>query len=197
MPPTASRPSRLRSLVRRPGLVVAVVVVVVAAGVAVWRLDQPSAAARQRAAQQDSSATTGLTTYPSGNRPPAVTGDTLDGGKLTLADLRGHVVVLNVWGSWCMPCRKEAPDLALAAHETAPRGVRFVGIDTRDNAASAQAFVRTFKIPYPSLVDKDGQLLLAFNGIIPVSAVPSTVVGRITYDTLRGMIDDETRGGGS
>ena len=154
---------------------------------------------------------TGLQSFPVGNRRqmPAVAGDTLDGGRLTLYDLRGHVVVVNVWGSWCAPCREEAPALARVARETEARGVRFVGIDTRDNADAARAFVRRFGIPYPSLVDQDGRVLLAFNGILPVSAVPSTlvidrngliaarVVGKVTYNTLRGLVEDVLAEGGS
>ncbi len=147
---------------------------------------------------------TGLTRYRGADRRPApeVAGKTLDGGRLALADLRGHVVVVDVWGSWCVPCREEAPDLARVARETHDKGVRFVGIDVRDNAAAARAFVRRYEITYPSLFDTDGSLLLAFDGIIPVSAVPSTVVidrqgriaarviGKTTYRTLRGVIDD-------
>ncbi len=148
---------------------------------------------------------TGLTLYPTDGRPsaPVWEGITLDGEPIASADLAGHVVVLNVWGSWCGPCRAEAPDLARLARETASRGVRFVGIDTRDTTAAAQAFVRAFDVPYPSVADPDGQVLLEFQGIIPVTAVPSTlvldrdggvaarVVGPVSYSTLRGLLDDE------
>lgn len=147
----------------------------------------------------------GLTVYPAEERTPApdLEGVTLDGDQFALSDLSGNVVVLNVWGSWCSPCRAEAPDLARLARETARQGVRFVGIDTRDTTAAAKAFVRAFDIPYPSVVDPDGQLLLQFEGVIPITAVPSTlvidadgniaarVVGKITYATLRGLIEDE------
>lgn len=215
---TLARRLRWRTppMARRRAVIWAVALVVAAVtGLVLWRIDQPGdAVAGQRAAQTENGPAVGLTTYPVGRRPaaPALAGETLDGSRTALKNLRGHVVVLNVWGSWCMPCRKEAPDLARAARETSPQGVRFVGIDTRDNADAARAFVRTFKIPYPSLIDRDGQLLLAFNGVIPVSAVPSTVVvdrdgriaarviGRITYGTLRELIDDvraESRVGAS
>jgi len=86
--------------------------------------------------------------------------------------------------------------------ETRAAGVRFVGIDTRDNDAAARAYTREFAISYPSLVDDDGGLMLAFGRTIPVSAVPSTVVvdargriaarviGAVTYATLRGLVED-------
>jgi thiol-disulfide isomerase/thioredoxin len=146
---------------------------------------------------------TGLTRYPDDRSiSPPLKGTTLDGASFDLADLRGDVVVINAWGSWCNPCRAEAPDLTRVARETAALQVRFVGIDTRDNAASARAFVRTFKVPYPSVVDTDGRVLLAFSKVLPMSAVPSTlvldrdgriaarVIGRTDYPTLRGLVDD-------
>lgn len=121
---------------------------------------------------------TGLTIYPPGERPtlPQLAGPTLDGEQLDVQNLAGNVVVLNVWGSWCGPCRAEAPDLSRLSHETSNKGVRFVGIDTRDTAAAARAFMRSFSINYPNLVDRQGELLLNLNGVIPVTAVPSTVV---------------------
>lgn len=134
---------------------------------------------------------------------PPLDGRTLDNGQLDLADLKGHVVVVNIWGSWCGPCRGEAPDLANASRTTEPWGAKFVGVDTRDTDAAARAFVRAFDIPYPSIVDNDGSKLLPFTGIVPLSAVPSTmvidpdgriaatVVGVVTYRTLVGLIRDE------
>lgn len=146
----------------------------------------------------------GLTWYPPGQRQPApnASGRTLDGEELSLRDFRGQVVVVNVWGSWCVPCREEAPDLARLARETKSAGVQFIGIDTRDTPAAARAFVRRYHIPYPSINDQDGTVLLRFANIIPVSAVPSTlvidpngkiaarVIGRVTYRTLHGLIND-------
>ena len=121
----------------------------------------------------------GVTTIPPGEREtaPALKGKTLDGKPLDLADYKGKVVVLNVWGSWCPPCRKEAPDLVEASKALERRGVAVVGINTRDATVEpAQAFVRRFKVPYPSLFDPNGEQLLGYRSIIPPSAIPSTVV---------------------
>lgn len=147
----------------------------------------------------------GLDLYPAGQRVPApnLRGTTLDGKPWALSDRAGTIVVINVWGSWCAPCRAEAPDLVRLANQTTDLGVRFVGVNTRDNPAAAQAFVRSFAVPYPSIRDDNGQVLLAYRALIPTSAVPTTVVvdrdgkvaarvlGRVTYRTLQGILDDE------
>lgn len=154
--------------------------------------------------------TPGMDLYPPGNRvmAPALDGMTLDGDAFALSDLGGNIVVMNVWGSWCAPCRAETPDLVRVANETSSRGVRFVGINTRDNPAAAKAFVRSFKVPYPSVVDAEGQLLLNFRDTVPTSVVPTTVVidrqgkiaariiGPVTYSTLKALLDDELAVGG-
>ncbi len=146
----------------------------------------------------------GLTVYPVDSRPaiPVVVGPDLDGRRLDLAGLRGKVVVINVWGSWCSPCRAEAPALARASRDFRTRGVRFVGIDTRDSLGAAKAFARRYGIAYPSLDDRDGSVLLRFSGLVPIGAIPSTlvidrqaqvaarVVGKIDDTTLRGLIAD-------
>ena len=168
-----------------------------------WRL---SDATSPLAAGSDE-AQIGLTLYQgsAGIDLPEVQGRTIDGGSLSLADLRGNVLVLNVWGSWCGPCRAEAPDLAEISAETMDQGVRFIGIDVRDNPAAARAFEREFGITYPSFDDQDGQVLASFAGVVPVSAVPSTIVvdqsgvirasivGKTDTRTLRGLIDDLLR----
>ena len=147
---------------------------------------------------------TGLTRWSPADRPrlPRLRGRTLDGTWLDVSEWRGRVVVVNTWGSWCGPCRAEAPDLRRVSQESLTAGVRFVGIDTRDNDAAAREFTREFAISYPSLVDRDGRVMLEFGPTIPVSAVPTTVVvdargriaarviGAVTYPTLRGLVDD-------
>lgn len=138
------------------------------------------------------------------DRPPApdLTGTTLDGDHVSLSDYAGKVVVLNVWASWCGPCRSEAPTLQAVSEETAADGVAFLGINSRDDRAAAQAFVRRFGLGYPSVVDEDGQLLLAFHDTLPPSSFPSTLVidreGRVaarilretTYTELRRVVRD-------
>jgi len=107
---------------------------------------------------------------------PALSGTTLDGKTWSLADQTGKVVVLNVWGSWCAPCRKEAPDLVAASKELGP-SVQFVGLNTRDlDKAPARRFVQEFGVTYPSIYDPSGKLLLGFRGQISAAAIPSTLV---------------------
>lgn len=108
--------------------------------------------------------------------PVDVRGTDLDGNPLSLADFRGDVVVVNVWGSWCVPCRKEAPMLSALSRELAGRGVSFVGIDVRDNVTAAKAFENRYGITYPSFDDPQARAVLAFQGTVPVQAVPSTIV---------------------
>lgn len=106
-----------------------------------------------------------------------VEGETLEGEPVSLADYAGKVVVVNVWGAWCPPCRAEADELATAARELAPSGVVFLGINTRDASRdNALAFQRNRQVPYPSIYDPGGRNLLAFRGTLTPNAIPSTVV---------------------
>ena len=123
------------------------------------------------------------------DKPAEVSGRTIDGEQLSLDDYAGQVVVVNVWGSWCPPCRAEAPMLAAAARDLAKRDVAFLGIDSRDPSESAaRAFVRRFDSPYPSIYDQQGRTLLAFRGTLNPNAIPSTVVidreGRVAASVL-------------
>lgn len=105
---------------------------------------------------------------------PVLTGPALGGGEISTADHTGQVILLNVWGSWCAPCRAEAP--ALVEADAALPEVQFIGINTRDlDPAPAEAFVRSFEIGFPSIYDPDGALLLGF-GQLPPAAIPSTLI---------------------
>lgn len=134
----------------------------------------------------------GTTVFKSGTGPvaPSVSGPVVGGGKLTLTAYRGHVVVLNFWGSWCTPCREEAPGLAALATHFKASGVRFLGIDIRDSPPSAQAFMSDFRITYPSLNDPSDNLALDFRNTVPPAGIPTTLVisrtGRITARVIGG-----------
>ncbi|MGW6983010.1 TlpA family protein disulfide reductase [Streptomyces sp. NPDC054932] len=130
---------------------------------------------------------------------PGTAGEDLDGRPVGLADLRGHVVVLNVWGSWCAPCRAEADDLERISRQTRDGGVRFLGINTRDpDRAAARSFVRAHGLGFPSLHDPTGELLLRFPpALLNPQAVPSTLVidrrGRIAVSIGGAVTEDELR----
>lgn len=143
----------------------------------------------------------GIATVKAGDRTagPELAGQTLEGAKLDVASYRGKVVVLNIWGSWCPPCRQEAPNFAKVARDTAAKGVQFVGINTRDpSTRSARAFEETFKVPYASLYDPAGKLMLRFpKGTLNPQAIPSTVVldrrGRVAARSLRALSERDLR----
>lgn len=129
--------------------------------------------------------------------PGTVAGESLDGRHLSLAADRGKVVVVNVWGSWCPPCRAEADVLVAAARELRPKGVVFLGINSRDpSAAQARAFVRRYDVPYPSIYDPSGKNLLAFRGTLGPTSIPSTVVidpqGRVAASILGEVTSKQT-----
>ena len=129
-------------------------------------------------AGSSSSLNVGTTVFPLAAAPrvPPVAGNLVGGGKLSLGAYRGHVVVVNFWASWCTVCRQEASALSAVARQFQGSGVRFVGVDVEDGAASAEAFMRDFRMRYPSLFDPGAQIPLRFNRLIPVSALPSTLV---------------------
>ncbi|OEV03348.1 TlpA family protein disulfide reductase [Streptomyces oceani] len=142
-----------------------------------------------------------VTKVPKGKRQaaPDISGETVDGDKLKLSDYRGEVVVLNVWGSWCAPCRAEAPHLAKVAEDTKDQGVQFVGINTRDlDKANAKAFERSYDIDYPSLYDPSGKHILKFpDNTLSPQTIPSTLVldreGKIAVRALKELGEDELR----
>jgi len=144
------------------------------------------------------------TFYQVGHRPaaPAVAGTTVTGQHLSLASYRGDTIVLNFWGSWCDPCRSEAPALGTLSRQLESKGVRFVGIDIRDEPDSALAFMQDFNVSYPSINDPSDEIALKFQSTVPPADIPTTLIidrnGRIaarifgasTYGELKGLVDE-------
>jgi thiol-disulfide isomerase/thioredoxin len=144
----------------------------------------------------------GTTVFQPGARPkaPALAGTTLTGSKFKLSTDHGSVVVMNFWGSWCTPCREEAPALGALARYFAGTDVRFIGVDIRDDPPSAEAFMRTFRIGYPSLNDPNDLIALDFSGTVPPAGIPTTlvidrsghvaarIVGQASYSGLKALI---------
>ena len=106
---------------------------------------------------------------------PDVSGETLDGDQVSLDDYAGKTVVLNIWGSWCGPCRDEADELVSAEEQLRGDGVAFLGIDIRDLDDNARAFERSYGITWPSIVDQDSSELLGFRDTsLPAPESPPT-----------------------
>ncbi|MEU9572946.1 TlpA disulfide reductase family protein [Streptomyces massasporeus] len=142
--------------------------------------------------------TDGVATVAQGKRTPApdLSGKTIAGKTLDVADYKGKVVVLNVWGSWCNPCRAEAKYFAKVSKAYADKGVQFVGINTRDTSTGAAlAFEKDWDITYPSLYDPTGKLLLRFKkGTLNPQAIPSTLIldrdGKVAARSLSALSEE-------
>jgi cytochrome c biogenesis protein CcmG, thiol:disulfide interchange protein DsbE len=129
---------------------------------------------------------------------PDFTLPSLDGpDPIHLRDFKGKLIVLNFWASWCLPCREEAPALQAAWEDYRRRGVQFLGVNERDDAAAAKAFQKEWRITYPSGFDPAGALADDYEFV----GLPSTFLinpdGRIVYrfigyldgDVLRAALD--------
>ena len=141
-----------------------------------------------------------VTEWAAGERPGPleVTGVALDGSELTLSDYRGQVVILTTWYASCPPCRAEAPDLI---ELDALDGVAVIGVNVRDEAATGQAFERSFGVTFPSFDGSDGTAIQALQELVAVRAVPTALildaegnvaartVGRVEASTLRALVD--------
>jgi len=132
---------------------------------------------------------------------PDLSGELLGGGSYSSATDRGDdILVVNVWGSWCAPCRAEADALEEVYQDLKSQGVQFLGINTRDQEAYALAFVTNKGTTYPSLVD-DGALQAGFSSSLPVAGIPTTfvidrsgrvaarAVSEVTYTSLLALVE--------
>ena len=126
---------------------------------------------------------------------------TIDGRQMSLADIRPKPAVINLWYAACPPCRVEAPDLKAVSEEFADRA-QFIGVNVRDQEPEASAFIANYQIPYPNMIDSNGDMVALLSGVLPPQATPSTVildaqgraaarvVGAVDESTLRGLIED-------
>ena len=133
--------------------------------------------------------------------PLDVTGTTYEGDAFSSADVRGKVLVINVWYASCPPCRKEAPELEKIHQDYADQDVQFVGVNVRDEQGPAAAFEKKYGITYPSMPDLDAAIMYSLRGQVAPNAVPSTLVldteGRVAArssgaadpSVLRAMLD--------
>ncbi|WP_150307163.1 TlpA family protein disulfide reductase [Planctomonas psychrotolerans] len=130
--------------------------------------------------------------------PITFTAELEDGSSVSSEDLAGDVTVVNFWYAGCAPCRAEAPDLESLYQEYRDDGVSFLGVNTRDQPATARSFAERWGTTYPSVIDvQDSTVQLAFSGSYAPNATPTTFVldrqGRIASRILgevdRGVLD--------
>lgn len=127
---------------------------------------------------------------------PEFRGELLDGTQFESTSLAGDITVLNFWGSWCAPCRVETPEFQAVYADVAGQGVRFLGVDVKDQRQLAQAFVDSVGAEYPSLFDPRGEVALAFRGF-PANVVPCTILldraGRVAAVYVAVVPEDDLR----
>ena len=138
------------------------------------------------------------------HRPIEWSLDVLDGPPFKLSAHRGKVVFMNVFATWCPPCRAEATTLAFVAQQYQSAGVRFLGVDVRDNTPGALDFLHSHNITYPSVSDPDDTITLDFSSVVPISSTPSTLVidktghvagavfGEVSYQELTTILGKVT-----
>jgi cytochrome c biogenesis protein CcmG/thiol:disulfide interchange protein DsbE len=140
-----------------------------------------------------------------GDAAPDFIMETFDGQPLKLSDLRGKIVVVNFWGSWCAPCRTEAPELQAIWEDYGARGVVVVGVNWLDVERDARAFMDEFDMTYPNAPDTEETVGRTYritgapeNFVIDTNGIiAQTIPGPITYDNLAAMLDDLLAKGGT
>ena len=126
------------------------------------------------------------------------TSKTLDGEAITLSDLKGQVVMVNFWASWCPPCRREALALAQVYREYQAEPLEFVGIDIWDREEDARNYIDLFSVPYPNILDKGGKIAIDYG----VTGIPESYfvdasgnlkrkfVGPLNEERLRTILNE-------
>ena len=145
-----------------------------------------------------------MVAYPVGQRPaaPDFTATSLTGTPINFASYRGKIVVLNIWGSWCGPCRGEGQTLKYLDEEYGPQGIAFLGDDLQDTPANALSFLHGEDITYPSVNDANGAVEERLAIAVPVNGTPTTLVidktghiagvidGAVTYPDMTTLLRD-------
>jgi peroxiredoxin len=141
------------------------------------------------------------------DRPlPELAGTGLNGERLSAADERGHVLVVSVWATWCYDCERDMPGFANVANRYSREGVRFLGVNPGDNTAQALEWVRTYRVPYPSISDPSERFAASLGYVgMPATYVVDregtirfSIIGAATSETtLSGLIDQVLAGAAS
>lgn len=137
-----------------------------------------------------------------GQRAPDFTGTTLAGKNIRLSDLRGQVVLVNIFASWCAPCRVEAPHLVEVHNDLAGEEVAFIGLNLQERPQEVEAFKSDFNIEFPLVLNEDGSLTEIYRPIgLPTSwfideqgVIRYVHAGPITADLLSRVIEDVRAG---
>ena len=111
-----------------------------------------------------------LVGYPARTTPPHFTGDTIDPRQISMTDLRGKVVLVNFWATWCLECRPEMPVLDRLHRELAPRGLAVVGVNARESREAVRRYARELNLTFPLVLDPDGKI----NALYGVVGLPTT-----------------------
>lgn len=135
-------------------------------------------------------------------KPGRISGpDLLDPNRTITVDedFAGMIVVINIWGQWCGPCRSEMPELQTVYDAYRDRGVTLLGIDVRDpNRQAAVDFVADRGVTFPSIYDPSMRTMIALGGRYPTSVIPSTIVldrkGRVAAVFLRALLAEDLTG---
>jgi peroxiredoxin len=131
-----------------------------------------------------------------GRAAPDFVLETLDGRTLRLSDLQGQPLLVNFWATWCGPCRLEMPELVLSYLEHREDGLVVLAVNLREASARVQPFVDEFELPFPILLDRDGEVARSWRVGGPMQGLPSSyfvdrdgviqkvVFGAVTEKTL-------------